>query len=72
MSARIRNGPKLTPREHQLLCMIWNGLTNKEIAYEWEISVRTVEQHRNNLLGKMQATNVAQVIRTGLLTGLIS
>ncbi|MBI2785226.1 MAG: response regulator transcription factor [Legionella longbeachae] len=57
---RINN---LTEREHQIIKLILNGKLNKEIAYELSISISTVEAHRANIMRKMQAKNLAQLIK---------
>jgi len=52
----------LSPRESEILILICKQATNKEIAEQLFISVRTVEGHRNNLLSKIQAKNTAGLI----------
>lgn len=53
---------QITVRELQLLLLIAKGKTSKEIAREFEISEKTVEQHRKNLLSKFDAINAAHLI----------
>jgi DNA-binding NarL/FixJ family response regulator len=53
----------ITPREHEVLDLIWHGLTNREIGVKLGISVRTVEVHRMNLMRRWQVNNVAQLLR---------
>lgn len=53
----------LSERERQLLKMISEGKLNKEIAYESSISISTVEAHRASIMRKMQAKNMAQLIK---------
>ncbi|WP_207425942.1 response regulator transcription factor [Pedobacter sp. SYSU D00535] len=53
----------LTAREREVLLMIAEGYTNKEIAEKTFTSKRTVEGHRSNLLEKLGARNTAQLIR---------
>jgi two-component system response regulator FixJ len=50
-------------REHQIMNLILDGKLNKQIAYDLEISISTVEAHRANIMHKMQAKNVAQLIK---------
>jgi DNA-binding NarL/FixJ family response regulator len=49
----------LTDREIEVLCLIANGRSNKEIAAELRLSIRTVERHINNLYRKIDAQNKA-------------
>ncbi len=53
----------LSERERQILDLICEGKLNKEIAYELAISISTVEAHRANIMRKMQAKNLAQLIK---------
>lgn len=53
----------LTPREQQVLTLIANGKVNKQIANELAIAVSTVELHRSNLMKKLQARTVADLIK---------
>jgi two-component system response regulator FixJ len=57
------NYEALTPRENEVLCEIVNGATNKEIARTLEISPRTVEVHRQNIMQKMHAHSFAELVR---------
>lgn len=53
----------LSPREHQIIELVLEGKLNKEIAYILEISLSTVESHRSNIMRKLGANNVAQLIK---------
>ncbi|MEJ2042226.1 MAG: response regulator [Reinekea sp.] len=54
---------KLTPREREVFAKVTAGNSNKQIALQLGISHRTVEVHRNNLMQKMAANNLAELIR---------
>jgi two-component system NarL family response regulator len=54
---------RMTPRERQILTLIANGSTTKEIAAQLFISIPTVETHRANLMTKTGARNVAGLVR---------
>ena len=54
---------QLSPREREVLGLIVEGLTNKEIGRALELSPRTVETHRANLFAKLGAESLAQLIR---------
>jgi two-component system response regulator FixJ len=53
----------LSDREQQIVALILDGKLNKQIAYDLSISISTVEAHRANIMHKMQAKNVAQLIK---------
>lgn len=53
----------LTPREREVAGLIADGLTSKEIAQRLEISVRTVDIHRANVMTKTGSRNVADLVR---------
>ena len=61
----------LTPRQKQILRSVAEGLTNREIAHQLGISVRTVEVHRFNLMRRLKVRNVAQLIRQALILRLL-
>jgi FixJ family two-component response regulator len=54
---------QLTPRERQVLDLVVSGETNKGVARHLEISERTVEIHRANVMRKMRATSLADLVR---------
>jgi FixJ family two-component response regulator len=54
----------LTPRERQVLREVARGRVNKQIAFDLGISEITVKLHRGNLMRKMQAGSVGDVIRS--------
>ncbi|WP_188063829.1 response regulator transcription factor [Sphingobium sp. KCTC 72723] len=58
---------KLTARERELLQGLVAGLSNKEIATRLDISVRTVEMHRSNLMNRLGVDTFAELIRTAIL-----
>lgn len=53
----------LSEREREVLALIVEGLTNKEIGRALALSPRTVETHRANLFAKLQVDNLAHLIR---------
>ena len=57
---------QLTAREREILTGIVTGLPNKTIAYDLEISPRTVEVHRASIMAKMQAKNLPELVRMTL------
>ena len=63
-------GLELTPREREILKLIAEGMTTKEIAARLFISIPTVETHRANLMVKTGARNVAGLVRFAMDAGL--
>ncbi|WP_367715699.1 response regulator FixJ [Nitratireductor sp. GISD-1A_MAKvit] len=57
----------LSEREQQVMHRIVAGLPNKTIAFELDISPRTVEVHRANVMAKMQARNLPELVRMALM-----
>jgi len=62
----------LTTRENQVLELIANGQTNQEVADQLFISIKTVETHKANILGKLGFKNVAELIKYAIKNGIIS
>jgi len=58
--------PYLTAREKEIIGLIAEGLTSKEIAGKLYISIATVETHRTNLMKKLQVRNVAGLVKHAL------
>ncbi|HEY2373875.1 MAG TPA: response regulator transcription factor [Gaiellaceae bacterium] len=61
----------LTPRELQVLKLIAEAQTSKEIASELVISVKTVERHRQNILDKLGMSDRVELTRYAIRRGLI-
>jgi len=59
----------ITPRERNVLELVGKGLHAKEIARALDISPRTVEVHKANLMNKLGARNVAELVRFALTNG---
>lgn len=53
----------ISPRENEVLQLVAQGLSTKQIAAQLDISNRTVETHRINLLKKLKANNTAELIK---------
>ncbi|GAB3199507.1 response regulator transcription factor [Nocardioides hungaricus] len=73
---RMRRGERvpetvLTSREDEVIKLIAEGLSSKEIAQALTISVRTVERHRENILAKLGMRDRTQLTRYAIRAGLI-
>ncbi|SDC23362.1 two component transcriptional regulator, LuxR family [Sphingomonas sp. YR710] len=62
---------RLTPRERDVLLGLIDGKANKIIAYELDISPRTVEIYRANLMDKLEVRSVAESVRIAFAAGLV-
>lgn len=62
----------LSDRERQIVVFVASGMTNKEIAQNLGLSIKTVESHRSNISKKLRIFDIAGVtlfaVRTGLVT----
>ncbi|MCB1174053.1 MAG: response regulator transcription factor [Leptospiraceae bacterium] len=61
----------LTRREKEILCMIAAGATSKEIAEDLDISYRTVQTHRSNVMEKLDIHNTAGIVKFAIDNGLV-
>jgi DNA-binding NarL/FixJ family response regulator len=66
-----RRAGGLTPRQKEILRLVSQGNTNRDIARRLSISVRTVEVHRFNLMRRLKVRNVAQLLRQALQLGFL-
>ena len=62
---------KLTTRERELLQLIAEGNTTKEIAAKLEISVKTADTHRTNVMNKLDIHDIAGLTRFAIQNGLV-
>lgn len=60
----------LSPREQQVLRLVADGYTSREIAEHLEIKQRTVEVHRHNILSKLELRGVAEMVKFAIREGL--
>jgi DNA-binding NarL/FixJ family response regulator len=63
---------KLTPRQREILVLIAEGQTTKQIARDLNISAKTVESHRAQLMERLDIREVAGLVRFAIRTGLVS
>ncbi len=78
LAAYIRNEPVaknelvLTPRQIETLTLIANGRSTKEIATSLNISIKTAETHRANIMERLEIYDVAGLVRYAIKTGLVN
>ncbi|MGP3926003.1 response regulator transcription factor [Streptomyces sp. 8N616] len=78
LMARARTGTRayqaqvrLTPREHDVLHLMGEGLSNKQIARQFGISVHGVKRHVTNVLAKLNCPNRTQAVSIAIKQGLL-
>ena len=75
-SGHAREGQKtvadLTPRQREVLILIAEGHTTKEVARMLNISVKTVESHRGQLMDRLNIHDIAGLVRYAIKFGLVS
>jgi RNA polymerase sigma factor (sigma-70 family) len=60
----------LTPRELEVMEMVTNGKSNKEIASGLGVSSKTVEAHRARVMEKMQADSLAELVKMAIVANM--
>jgi len=68
IAARVAS---LSPRERQVMEGLIAGLSNKLIAREYDISPRTIEVYRANVMTKMQAGSLSELVRLAVRAGML-
>ncbi len=66
----VTSKSSLTNREKEILQMVVDGSTNQDIAEKLFLSVKTVENYRNNIMMKLEVTNAAMLVKKALRLGL--
>jgi DNA-binding NarL/FixJ family response regulator len=64
-------GGELTPRQREVLQLVAEGKSTKEISAALNISIKTVEFHRNNLMDELGVRSIAELTRYALSRGII-
>jgi RNA polymerase sigma factor (sigma-70 family) len=62
----------ITPREMEVLRLVAEGYTNQEIADRLNVSIKTVQAHRANVMEKLELHNITHLVRFAISAGLIS
>jgi len=69
--ARHKPGGLITPREQEIAVLLADGYSSKEAAAILNISVRTADTHRTSLMRKLDARNLADVVKYCIRKGLV-
>ncbi len=64
-----REGDALTDREREVLLRVAQGYSNKEVASQLTLSVKTIESHKANLMAKLSLHTRAEIVRYALQQG---
>lgn len=67
-----KSGAALTPREIEIIQLLVEGRSNKEMARELGLSVRTVESHRLHVMQKLHVRSLIQLVYHALDHGIVS
>ena len=65
-------GSRLTPREKEIVQLLAEGKSNKEAASVLNISVKTVETHRTNIMRKLRFHSVGELVRYAVRNNIVS
>jgi DNA-binding NarL/FixJ family response regulator len=68
---QIKKAGELTSREAEVLQLIAEGFSNKQIAAELSISIKTVEKHRQQVMNKLNIHDVAGLTRYAISKGMV-
>lgn len=63
--------PQLSPREIEILCLLAEGMSSREIGGQLSLSVHTVNTHRRNMQAKSGSNNTSALIAWGFRCGLL-
>jgi DNA-binding NarL/FixJ family response regulator len=69
--SRLSPAARLSDRERQVLTLIARGLATKEVARDLNVSIKTVETHRRNLMEKLDRHSVAELTHFAISEGLV-
>ena len=66
-----KNEHALTPREIEIIQYLCDGYSAKEVGDKLSLSFRTIETHRNNIMGKLGFNNTAELIKYAVKQGIV-
>jgi len=72
LAAVVRESDRLSPRQVEVLKLIAQGHSTKEIARVLQVSIKTVETHRTRLMQQLDIHDVASLVRFAVREGLVS
>jgi DNA-binding NarL/FixJ family response regulator len=66
------SGSVLSPREREILQLIAEGMSAKEIAGHLNLGIKTVETHRRNMMQKLKMNSIAELTKYAVREGLVA
>ncbi len=72
LRTEVKPSELLTPRQTEVLCLIAQGLSSKDIARQLDLSLKTVDSHRTGLMKQLDIHEVTGLVRYAIRKGLIS
>jgi len=72
VNGRFSSQDKITPRQREIWKMLAEGLSTKEIAAHLNISIKTVETHRTQLMERLGTRDLVSLVRLAIKEGVIS
>lgn len=69
--ARLSRGPRLTPRQREVLALLADGLTRAEAAGRLDITCNTVKKHLQSAFGALGAMNTPHAVALAIRSGAI-
>jgi two-component system response regulator NreC len=71
-SSRASRGPELSSREREVLFLLCEGSTNKQMAEALNLSTRTIEAYRAKLMRKLGLRSLPELVRYAVRSGIVS
>jgi DNA-binding NarL/FixJ family response regulator len=72
LSENSSGAPKMSAREREVLQLVAEGKSTKEIAASLYVSIKTVETHRRQIMGRLNLLNIAQLTKFAVREGITS
>jgi DNA-binding NarL/FixJ family response regulator len=69
--AAVTESARLSPRERHIVQLLAEGKSNKDVARALDISVKTVETHRSNIMRKMEFASLSDLVRYAIRNGIV-
>ena len=72
LSEKDSSGPKISAREREVLQLVAEGKSAREIAASLYVSIKTVETHRRQIMSRLNLLNIAQLTKFAVREGITS